>query len=158
MNFFFANFGNVNFFNLDINKNQIENSGILANNISGTTGGDDDPALKFNTLVKKSIFHKGSNGKLFKGLKDLQRMIIKYEKTPFKMIFNSTKYKINVLNQKCEISSQESINQAFTSFFGNSDIKEQKDESIKQKFLDDNIDDLIKETESIHNASFKVSR
>lgn len=35
-------------------NNIIETSGFIGNNISGTTGGDDDPVLKFNNMLRKS--------------------------------------------------------------------------------------------------------
>jgi superfamily II DNA helicase RecQ len=120
----------------------------LANNISGTTGGDDDPALKFNTLIKKNNDKKRLDTKSFKKLKKLQKMIMKYENTPFKVIFNSKKYKNVVLNQKVELSSHESINQAFTSFFGYSNIEE-KDESLnKNESSEENLNNLQEEKPS----------
>lgn len=71
---------NSNFINLynyqlfGANKN--EYSGIAGNNISGTTGGDDDPVLKFNNILRKSEEEKKEMcSKSLKRLSQLQELI-----------------------------------------------------------------------------------
>ena len=113
-----------------MNKNIIETSGFIGNNISGTTGGDDDPVLKFNNMLRKSEENDVDKSTLNRLVK-LKEMVSKCSMLPFKAIFNMKKYsrlwnnKANNLNKTI---SQDSINQAFTSFFGYSDIKEIKND------------------------------
>jgi hypothetical protein len=115
------------------NKNEISGigghniSGIGGHNISGTTGGDDNPELKFNNILKKSVEEKEVNAQSLKRLTKLQELVIKYHKIPFRTIFNAQKHKFNSFNKEVNLNrtvSQDSINQAFTSFFGHSDVKE----------------------------------
>lgn len=125
-----SNFLNINnYHNLHNNK---ETSGFIGNNISGTTGGDDDPVLKFNNMLRKSGDKKEISGQTLKKLSKLQELVMKYQQIPFKKIFNSKMYK-NYAGMNTEINfnktiSQDSINQAFTSFFGYSDLKDPKEE------------------------------
>jgi len=107
--------------------NKIETSGFAGNNISGTTGGDDDPVLKFSSLLRKSQEKKEVSTQSLKRLTKLQELVMQYQKMPFKAIFEAKKHKYASLNQDLNFNktvSQDSINQAFTSFFGQSDNKE----------------------------------
>ena len=113
-----------------INKNVIETSGFIGNNISGTTGGDDDPVLKFNNMLRKSEEKEIEKSTLNRIVK-LKEMVSKCSKLPFKAVFNMKKYQNIVSNKDANFNktiSQDSINQAFTSFFGYSDIKEIKND------------------------------
>lgn len=120
-----SNFINLqNYYPLN-NKNEI--SGFAGNNISGTTGGDDNPELKFNTIPKKVAEEKEISAQSLKRLTKLQELVVKYHKIPFRTIFNAQKHKFTNFNKEVNFNrtvSQDSINQAFTSFFGHSDVKE----------------------------------
>jgi hypothetical protein len=108
--------------------NRIETSGFMGNNISGTTGGDDDPALKFNNLLRKSQEKNEISCQSLKRLTMLQEMVMKYQKMPFHAIFEAKKHYFMGKNYDFNKTvSQDSINQAFTSFFGQSDMKDNND-------------------------------
>ena len=115
------------------NKNEI--SGFIGNNISGTTGGDDDPVLKFNNILRKSEEKKEISSQSLKKLSQLQELVLKYQKIPLKEVLKLQKQK-NGNNKDLglnQTTSQDSISQHMTSFFGQSDIKgnlDFKDSSI----------------------------
>ena len=81
--------------------------------------------------MRKSKEHSEISGQSLKRLAKLLELVTVYQKTPFKAIFSSKKYSKFSLNKGMNFNqtvSQDSINQAFTSFFGQSGIKEDKDE------------------------------
>ena len=116
---------NSNFINLHnyqpFGGNKNEWSGFAGNNISGTTGGDDDPALKFNNVMRRSDEEKKEiSFQSLKRLSRLQEFIWKYEKVPMKELLNAHELK-NCRNNK-EIGfnqtfTQDSLSQVITSFF-----------------------------------------
>lgn len=140
----------------------IETSGIVGNNISGTTGGDDDPIMKFNNLLRKSKENSQISGQSLKRIAKLHELVTMYQKTPFKAIFDSKKYSKFAENKGGNFNqtiSQDSINQGFTSFFGQSDMKDNKDElscfnsdNLKQ----DKLSKLGSSKEIVKDSSFSL--
>ncbi|CAI2366530.1 unnamed protein product [Moneuplotes crassus] len=97
------------------------------NENSGTTGGNDDPPLKFTTLLRKSEEMKIS-AETIKRLHKLKELVLKYEK----ITMNDMTIKQKALETNKEVNfnqtfSQDSVSQAIQSFFGQSEVKDNFD-------------------------------